>query len=37
VIGAAEDAARNAILDHGPQLSTTDLTIALTQRRERSN
>lgn len=36
VIGSAEDAARNAILDHGPQISTADLFSAITQRRERS-
>jgi SpoVK/Ycf46/Vps4 family AAA+-type ATPase len=36
VIGAAEDAARNAILDHGPEIRTSDLIAALVHRRERS-
>jgi SpoVK/Ycf46/Vps4 family AAA+-type ATPase len=36
VIGSAEDAARNAILDHGPQIRTADLLSAIAQRRERS-
>lgn len=37
VIGSAEDAARNAILDHGPQVGTADLLAAIEARRERSN
>jgi SpoVK/Ycf46/Vps4 family AAA+-type ATPase len=36
VIGSAEDAARSAILDHGPQIRTADLLSAIAQRRERS-
>jgi SpoVK/Ycf46/Vps4 family AAA+-type ATPase len=37
VIGSAEDAARNAILDHGPEISTASLLAAIARRRERSN
>lgn len=36
VIGAAEDAAREAILDHGPEIGTPELVSALKHRRERS-
>jgi SpoVK/Ycf46/Vps4 family AAA+-type ATPase len=36
IIGAAEDAARNAILDRGPEVLTDDLVSSLNQRRDRS-
>jgi SpoVK/Ycf46/Vps4 family AAA+-type ATPase len=36
IIGAAEDAARNAILDRGPEIHTEDLMSSLNQRRDRS-
>jgi SpoVK/Ycf46/Vps4 family AAA+-type ATPase len=36
IIGSAEDAARSAILDHGPQITTADVLTAIAQRRERS-
>lgn len=36
IIGAAEDAARNAILDRGPEIRTEDLVSSLKQRRDRS-
>jgi SpoVK/Ycf46/Vps4 family AAA+-type ATPase len=36
IIGAAEDAARNAILDRGPEIRTEDLVTSLKQKRDRS-
>jgi SpoVK/Ycf46/Vps4 family AAA+-type ATPase len=36
IIGAAEDAARNAILDRGPEIRTEDLVTSLNQKRDRS-
>ncbi|MGA9041340.1 MAG: ATP-binding protein [Terriglobales bacterium] len=36
IIGAAEDAARNAILDRGPEIRTGDLVASLKQKRDRS-
>ncbi len=36
IIGAAEDAARNAILDRGPEIRTEDLVLSLKQKRDRA-
>jgi hypothetical protein len=36
IMGAAEDAARSAILDHGPEIHDSDLRAAIAARRSQS-